>query len=120
MKRKIISIILVILLLQYYCGFVFAENTNDSNVIVTNEQTNNEIDPELQQQQEELKNISAAYKKAQVDYGKTARKLTEVSRGNMSVADALGVKERADKQREKLMEASSRASEFYNNQKKGV
>ena len=56
MKRKIISIILVILLLQYYCGFVFAENTNDSNVIVTNEQTNNEIDPELQQQQEELKN----------------------------------------------------------------
>ena len=38
----------------------------------------------------------------------------------MSVADALGVKERADKQREKLMEASSRASEFYNNQKKGV
>lgn len=71
-------------------------------------------------QQEELRNISAAYKKAQVDYGKTARKLTEVSRGNMSVADALGVKERADKQREKLMEASSRASEFYNNQKKGV
>lgn len=71
-------------------------------------------------QQEELRNISTAYKKAQVDYGKTARKLTEVSKGNMSVADALGVKERADKQREKLMEASSRASEFYNNQKKGV
>lgn len=71
-------------------------------------------------QQEELRNISAAYKKAQVDYGKTARKLTEVSRGNMSVADALGVKERADKQRAKLMEASSRASEFYNNQKKGA
>lgn len=71
-------------------------------------------------QQEELKSISNAYRKAQIDYGKTARKLSEVSKGNMSVADALGVKERADKQREKLMEASSRASEFYNNQKKGV
>ncbi len=71
------------------------------------------------QQQKELKNISNAYKKAQMDYGKTARKLTEVSRGNMSVADALGVKEKADKQREKLMEASSRASQFYNNIKKG-
>ena len=58
-------------------------------------------------------------RKAQVDYGKTARKLSEVSQGNMSAADALRVKEKADKQREKLMEASSRASDFYNNQKKG-
>ena len=71
-------------------------------------------------QQEELRKISSAYRKAQVDYSKTARKLSEVSQGNMSAADALRVKERADKQREKLMEASSRASDFYNNQKKGV
>ena len=71
-------------------------------------------------QQEELKKISASYRKAQVEYGKTARKLSEVSQGNMSTSDALRVKERADKQREKLMEASSRASDFYNNQKKGV
>lgn len=71
-------------------------------------------------QQEELKKISSAYKKAQVDYTKTARKLSEVSSGNMSAADALRVKERADKQREKLMEASSKANDFYNNQKKGV
>ena len=71
-------------------------------------------------QQQELRNISNAYRKAQVDYGKTARKLSEVSRGNMSAADALRVKEKADKQREKLMEASSKANDFYNNQKKGV
>ena len=71
-------------------------------------------------QQEELRNISSAYRKAQVDYGKTARKLSEVSAGNMSAAEALRIKERADKQREKLMEASSKANDFYNNQKKGV
>ena len=71
-------------------------------------------------QQQELRNISNAYRKAQVDYGKTARKLSEVSKGNMSAADALRVKEQADKQREKLMQASSKANDFYNNQKKGV
>lgn len=72
------------------------------------------------QQQEELRRISAAYKKAQIDYGKTAQKLSQVSSGNMSAADALRVKEKADKQREKLMNASSKANDFYNNQKKGV
>ena len=71
-------------------------------------------------QQEELRNISNAYRKAQVDYGKTARKLSQVSEGNMSATEALRVKERADKQRAKLMEASSKANDFYNNQKKGV
>lgn len=70
-------------------------------------------------QQSELKKISAAYQKAQVDYTKTARKLGEVSSGNMSTSDALRLKENADKQREKLMEASSRANDFYNQQKKG-
>lgn len=71
-------------------------------------------------QQEELKKISSAYRKAQMDYGKTARRLSEVSQGNMSTSDALRLKEQADKQRAKLMEASSRANAFYNNQKKGV
>lgn len=71
-------------------------------------------------QQEELKKITESYKKAQVDYGKTARKLSEVSVGNMSASEALRVKEHADKQRAKLMEASSKANDFYNNQKKGV
>ena len=50
MKRKIISIILVILLLQYYCGFVFAENTNDINQTsneTTNVEANNQISEEL-------------------------------------------------------------------------
>ena len=71
-------------------------------------------------QQQELRNISNAYRKAQVDYGKTARRLSEVSQGNMSASEALRVKENADKQRAKLMEASSKANDFYNNQKKGV
>lgn len=71
-------------------------------------------------QQDELRKISTAYRKAQVDYSKTARKLGEVSKGNMSAADALRVKEKADKQREKLMAASSKANDFYNSQKKGV
>ena len=71
-------------------------------------------------QQEELKKISEAYKKAQIDYGKTARKLSRVSEGNMSASEALRLKENADKQRAKLMEASSKANDFYNNQKKGV
>ena len=70
--------------------------------------------------QEELRKISTAYRKAQVDYSKTAQKLSKVSDGNMSASEALRVKERADKQREKLMEASSKANDFYNNQKKGV
>ena len=58
MKRKIISIILVILLLQYYCGFVFAENTNDINQTsneTTNVEANNQISEELSKQQEEVK-----------------------------------------------------------------
>lgn len=71
-------------------------------------------------QQDELRKISTAYRKAQVDYSKTAQKLSQVSSGNMSASEALKVKERADKQREKLMEASSKANDFYNNQKKGV
>ncbi len=71
-------------------------------------------------QQEELRKISSSYRKAQMDYSKTARKLSEVSAGNMSASEALRIKERADKQREKLMEASSKANDFYNNQKKGV
>ena len=70
-------------------------------------------------QQDELKKISSAYKKAQMDYGKTARKLSEVSQGNMSASEALRLKENADKQRAKLMEASNKANSFYNNQKKG-
>ena len=71
-------------------------------------------------QQEELRKISSSYRKAQMDYSKTARKLSEVSAGNMSASEALRIKEIADKQREKLMEASSKANDFYNNQKKGV
>ena len=58
MKRKIISIILVILLLQYYCGFVFAENTNDINQTsneTTNVEANNQISEELSKQQAEVK-----------------------------------------------------------------
>ena len=54
MKRKILCIILIILLLQYFCNFVFAENsiTND----ITNQITNEKKDEteELQNQKQEV------------------------------------------------------------------
>ena len=52
MKKKIISIILIIFLLQYFCTFVFADNS------LTNETTNNltnEVDLEEQKEQVESK-----------------------------------------------------------------
>ena len=51
MKKKIVSLILIFLILQYFCVFVFA---NDS---VTNEVTNsvtNNITDELEKQKEEV------------------------------------------------------------------
>lgn len=53
MKRKIIFIILIIVILQYFCVFVFADNslTND----ITNEVTNT-IPDELEKQKEEVDN----------------------------------------------------------------
>ena len=53
MKRKIICIALIILILQYFCTFVFAEN------IITNEVTTNTVDAEtqeLEKQKEEVEN----------------------------------------------------------------
>ena len=52
MKKKIISIILIIFLLQYFCTFVFADNS------LTNETTNNltnEVDLEEQKEEDESK-----------------------------------------------------------------
>ena len=71
------------------------------------------------QAREELKNISNAYRKTQMDYSKTASKLKEYDGERMSTADALRLKEQADKQRERLMSAANRAAEFYHNLKKG-
>ena len=71
------------------------------------------------QAKQELTNISNAYRKAQVDYSKTAAKLKQYDGERISTADALKIKEQADKQRERLMNASNRAAQFYNNQKKG-
>ena len=53
MKRKIIFIILIIVILQYFCVFVFADNslTND----IANEVTNS-IPAELEKQKEEVDN----------------------------------------------------------------
>lgn len=70
------------------------------------------------QAKQELTNISNAYRKAQIDYNKTAAKLKEYDGERISTADALRIKEQADKQRERLMNASNRAAQFYNNQKK--
>ena len=53
MKKKIISIILIILILQYFCTFVFADNSLTNEV--TNEVTNS-ITDELKKQQEEVEN----------------------------------------------------------------
>ncbi len=57
MKRKVICIILIILILQYFCTFVFAENSLTNNI--TNEVVNNTIDnqtEELEQQRDEVEN----------------------------------------------------------------
>ena len=72
-----------------------------------------------QQTKEELKNISTAYKKAQMDYSRTANKLSQYRDERMSTAEALKMKEQADKQRERLMSASNKAAQFYENQKRG-
>ena len=71
------------------------------------------------QTKEELKNISASYRKAQLDYAKTANKLQKMNGERMSTSEALKLKEQADKQRERLMSASNKAAHFYENQKKG-
>lgn len=71
------------------------------------------------QTKQELKNITNAYRKAQMDYNKTATKLNQYAGERMSTADALKMKEKADKQRERLMSASNKAAQFYENQKKG-
>ena len=57
MKRKVICIILIILILQYFCTFVFAENSLTNNI--TNELGNNTINEEtekLEQQRDEVEN----------------------------------------------------------------
>jgi hypothetical protein len=71
------------------------------------------------QTKEELKNISTSYRKAQLDYAKTASKLQKMNGERMSTSEALKLKEQADKQRERLMSASNKAAHFYENQKKG-
>lgn len=71
------------------------------------------------QTRQELRNITDSYRKAQMDYDKTANKLKEVDGERMSTADALRLKEKADKQRETLINASNKAAEFYDKQKRG-
>ena len=53
MKKKIISIILIMLILQYFCTFVFADNSLTNEVL--NELTNS-ITDELKNKQEEVEN----------------------------------------------------------------
>lgn len=54
MKKKILSIILIILILQYFCNFVFAENSISNDI--TNQITNeiNEETKELENQKQEV------------------------------------------------------------------
>ena len=51
------------------------------------------------QTKQELKNITESYRKAQADYNRTATKLNQYQGERMSTAEALRMKERADKQR---------------------
>ena len=76
MKRKIIFIILIIVILQYFCVFVFADNslTND----ITNEVTNT-IPDELEKQKEEVDNkIEAANVKLEYVQGELSDTLLKV------------------------------------------
>lgn len=61
MKRKIICIVLIILIIQYFCTFVFAQNSVQNTVtnVVTNDVTTNTVDAEtqeLEKQREEVEN----------------------------------------------------------------
>lgn len=94
---------------------LLAENYRKFEQKATNSMTS-EIS---KQTKEELKNISNSYRKAQIDYAKTASKLQQMNGERMSTSEALKIKEQADKQRERLMSASNKAAHFYENQKKG-
>lgn len=56
MKKKIFSIILIIVVLQYFCTFVFAENSETNNIVTNaiNNSTTNELN--LNEQKEEIDN----------------------------------------------------------------
>ena len=53
MKKKIISIILIFLILQYFCTFVFADNSLTNEVV---NEVDNSITDELKSKQEEVEN----------------------------------------------------------------
>ena len=61
MKRKIICIVLIILIIQYFCTFVFAQDSVQNTVtnVVTNDVTTNTVDAEtqeLEKQREKVEN----------------------------------------------------------------
>ena len=57
MKKKLFCIILVILILQYFCTFVFAENSLTNEAIDVNNVTNEiTTEPTLEEQKEEIEN----------------------------------------------------------------
>ena len=57
MKKKLFCIILIILILQYFCTFVFAENSLTNEAIDVNNVTNEiTTEPTLEEQKEEIEN----------------------------------------------------------------
>lgn len=71
-------------------------------------------------QRKELDTVSTNYKKAQSDYSKTTSKIgTLATTPDVRTSDLLRIKEKADQQRQRLVDASNKAFQFYKNSKGG-
>ena len=73
------------------------------------------------EQKTQYKNIQTLQNKAQTDFRKTTEKMSSMaaSGSNVNAADLIRMKEKADKQRERLVAATNQASSFYKKHKKG-
>ena len=74
MKRKVISVMLVILLLQYFCSFVFAQN----NIDVTNKNANQTLSEMQQQVTEQLDEANTKLEYVQGELSTTLLKVQEL------------------------------------------
>ncbi len=71
-------------------------------------------------QKVKYESVSSNYKKAQSDYSKTTSKIqTLASTPGVNSSDIVRMKEKADRQRQTLMNASNKASSFYKETKGG-
>ncbi len=80
MKRRIATIILIIIILQFFSGFVFAENVvvNETNEIV-NETTQNEtLEEQSKEVEDKLKNANVKLEYVQSELSSTMLKIQEL------------------------------------------